>query len=68
MANELFRDHFVMDSTRVVTQKEWLASRKELLAQEKEFTHQREALAAARREMPAVKVEKRYIFEGPRGW
>ena len=57
----------LMDSPRVVTPKEWLAAREQLLAKEKEFTHQREALAAARRHMPAVKVEKKYVFEGPRG-
>jgi predicted dithiol-disulfide oxidoreductase (DUF899 family) len=56
-----------MDSPRVVTQKDWLAARKQLLAKEKEFTHQREALAAARRQMPVVKLEKEYVFEGPRG-
>jgi predicted dithiol-disulfide oxidoreductase (DUF899 family) len=57
----------VIDSPRAVTHKEWLAARKDLLAKEKEFAHQREALAAARRQMPAVKVEKEYVFAGPRG-
>jgi predicted dithiol-disulfide oxidoreductase (DUF899 family) len=59
------RKESVMDPPRVVTQKEWLAARKDLLAKEKEFTHQREALAAARRQMPAVKIEKDYVFDGP---
>jgi hypothetical protein len=57
----------LMDSPKVATPKEWLAAREQLLAKEKEFTHQREALAAARRRMPAVKVENKYVFEGPRG-
>jgi predicted dithiol-disulfide oxidoreductase (DUF899 family) len=56
-----------MDFPKVVTQMEWLTARKELLAKEKDFTHQREALAAARRQMPAVKVEREYVFDGPRG-
>ena len=56
-----------MDSPRVVSQDEWLAARKELLAEEKQFTHQREALAAARRELPAVKIEKEYVFDAPLG-
>ena len=56
-----------MGSPRLVTRKEWLVAREQLLAKEKECTHQREALAAARRHMPAVKVEKKYVFEGPRG-
>jgi predicted dithiol-disulfide oxidoreductase (DUF899 family) len=52
---------------KVVSQQEWLVARKELLAAEKEFTRQRDALSAKRREMPWVKVEKNYTFEGPNG-
>jgi len=52
---------------KVVSQLEWLAARKELLAAEKEFTRQRDALSAKRREMPWVRVEKNYIFDGPIG-
>jgi predicted dithiol-disulfide oxidoreductase (DUF899 family) len=51
----------------VVSQGEWLAARKSLLAREKEFTRQRDRLSAARRELPGVKVEKSYLFDGPRG-
>ena len=51
----------------VVSQNEWLAARKALLAKEKEFTRQRDTLSAARRELPWVKVEKNYVFEGPAG-
>jgi predicted dithiol-disulfide oxidoreductase (DUF899 family) len=51
----------------VVSQGEWLAARKSLLAREKEFTRQRDQLSAARRELPWVKVEKSYLFDGPRG-
>jgi predicted dithiol-disulfide oxidoreductase (DUF899 family) len=52
---------------KVVSQQEWLAARKELLAAEKEFTRQRDALSARRRELPWLKVEKNYVFEGPSG-
>jgi len=52
---------------KVVSEIEWLAARKELLAKEKEFSRQRDAMAALRREMPWVKVEKSYVFEGPNG-
>lgn len=52
---------------KVVSEKEWLAARKELLAKEKEFTRQRDALSALRREMPWVKIEKSYVFDGPSG-
>ena len=67
MAKQISEHQSVMESPKVVTQQEWLAARKELLAREKEFAHQREALAVIRRQMPAVKVEKEYVFDGPRG-
>jgi predicted dithiol-disulfide oxidoreductase (DUF899 family) len=47
----------------VVTREEWVEARKALLAREKAFTRERDALSAARRELPMVKVEKRYVFE-----
>ena len=56
-----------MNRPNVVSQTEWLAARKELLAREKEFTRQRDELSAARRKLPMVKVEKEYVFEGPKG-
>ncbi|HEY4272539.1 MAG TPA: DUF899 domain-containing protein [Candidatus Udaeobacter sp.] len=51
----------------VVSRAEWLVARKDLLNREKEFTRQRDALSAARRALPMVKVEKDYVFEGPKG-
>src|ERR1700722_1781857 len=57
----------VSSKHKVVSQQEWLAARKELLTAEKEFTRQRDALSARRRELPWVKLEKNYIFEGPNG-
>lgn len=51
----------------IVSPAEWLVARKDLLTREKEFTRQRDALSAARRELPMVKVEKNYVFEGPDG-
>ena len=52
---------------KVVSEEKWLAARKELLAAEKEFTRQRDAISAKRRELPWVKVEKKYVFDGPSG-
>ena len=52
---------------KVVSEKEWLAARQKLLAKEKEFSRQRDAMAALRREMPWVKVEKNYTFDWPNG-
>lgn len=51
----------------IVPEAEWLVARKDLLRLEKEFTRQRDALSAARRELPMVKVNKKYVFEGPNG-
>ena len=42
----------------VVSPKEWEAARQQLLVKEKEFTWSRDALAAERRRMPWVAVEK----------
>jgi predicted dithiol-disulfide oxidoreductase (DUF899 family) len=47
----------------IVSEAEWLIARKDFLAREKEFTRDRDALAAARRKLPMVKVEKEYLFE-----
>jgi predicted dithiol-disulfide oxidoreductase (DUF899 family) len=46
---------------------EWLAARKALLVTEKEMTRARDALSTQRRELPMVKIEKRYEFQGPDG-
>jgi predicted dithiol-disulfide oxidoreductase (DUF899 family) len=51
----------------VVSQGEWLAARKALLVKEKEFSKSGDQLSAARRELPWVKVEKNYVFDGPAG-
>jgi predicted dithiol-disulfide oxidoreductase (DUF899 family) len=56
-----------LDTHKTVTQGEWLEARKHLLTQEKEFTRLRDRLSQQRRELPWVKVEKNYVFEGPRG-
>jgi predicted dithiol-disulfide oxidoreductase (DUF899 family) len=51
----------------VVSQEQWLKARKALLATEKKFTRERDALSKQRRELPWVKVEKAYVFDGPGG-
>lgn len=53
--------------TAVVPQEEWNRKRRELLVKEKELTRARDALAAERRRLPVVAVEKDYAFEGPDG-
>ncbi|HEX6930734.1 MAG TPA: DUF899 domain-containing protein [Streptosporangiaceae bacterium] len=54
-------------SPRVVSAAEWLAARKELQAAEEEAVRTLQQIASRRREMPAVRVEKNYVFEGPHG-
>ncbi len=56
-----------MKTPPIVSSQEWEAARQELLAKEKELTRTRDALAAARRRMPWLAVEKNYQFEGPEG-
>jgi predicted dithiol-disulfide oxidoreductase (DUF899 family) len=51
----------------VVSPKEWKTAREELLVKEKEHTRARDALAAERRRLPWMAVEKEYSFEGPNG-
>jgi predicted dithiol-disulfide oxidoreductase (DUF899 family) len=51
----------------VVSREEWLEARMALLAQEKEATRRRTALNAERRRLPMVRVEKKYVFDGPQG-
>ena len=51
----------------VVSPEAWKAARQRLLAKEKAHTRARDALAAERRRMPWMAVEKDYAFEGPAG-
>ena len=51
----------------VVSEKEWDEARQRLLVKEKELTRARDALAAERRRMPWLAVEKSYEFDGPQG-
>jgi predicted dithiol-disulfide oxidoreductase (DUF899 family) len=56
-----------MNSPPIVSPQEWEAAREALLVKEKELTRARDALAAERRRMPRMAVEKQYAFEGPHG-
>src|ERR1700739_64323 len=51
----------------VVSSQEGEAAREHLLGKEKELPQPRDALAAARRRMPWLAVEKEYEFDGPKG-
>src|SRR5687768_2496414 len=56
-----------VENPKVVSQTEWLAARKKHLKREKELTRLRDELLAERRELPWVKVEENYTFDGPDG-
>ncbi|MDB5523150.1 MAG: thioredoxin [Rhizobium sp.] len=51
----------------VVSREEWTTERLELLRREKEFSRLRDDLAAARRSLPWVRIDKDYLFDGPDG-
>ncbi len=56
-----------MKTPPVVAPQEWEAARLQLLVKEKELTRARDAMAAQRRRMPWMAIEKQYVFEGPNG-
>lgn len=56
-----------MKKPEVVSAEEWQKALTEMLVKEKEHTRSGDALAAARRRMPWLAVDKEYVFEGPRG-
>lgn len=56
-----------MDMPGIVTPQEWEAARQELLVKEKELVRARDALAAERRRMPRMAVDKDYVFGGQHG-
>src|SRR5262245_23523793 len=56
-----------MKTPALVSAQEWEAARQRLLVKEKELTRSRDALAAERRRMPWLAVERAYEFDGPTG-
>src|SRR5918997_3436033 len=56
-----------MNMPPIVSPQEWQAARDDLLVEEKKLTRARDALAAKRRRMPRMAVEKEYEFDGPEG-
>ena len=52
---------------KVVSREEWIEARKALLDSEKSLTHMRDRIAAERRGLPWVRVEKTYEFDTPDG-
>jgi predicted dithiol-disulfide oxidoreductase (DUF899 family) len=56
-----------MNLPDIVSPEEWQAAREGLLAKEKAATRAQDALAAERRRLPIVKIDKDYVFEGSEG-
>ncbi len=56
-----------LDTPPVVAREAWEAARERLLVKEKALTKARDALAAERRRMPWLRIDKDYVFDGPRG-
>src|SRR5215831_11832499 len=56
-----------MKTPPIVSRQKWEAARQQLLVKEKKLTRARDALAAERRRMPWLAVEKEYEFDGPNG-
>ena len=55
------------NTSKVVSEAEWLVARKDLLTREKELTRLRDEVSRHRRELPWVRVKKQYVFDGPNG-
>jgi predicted dithiol-disulfide oxidoreductase (DUF899 family) len=56
-----------MNLPPVVSETEWQAALEALRAEEKDATRARDALAAKRRRLPMVRIDKDYVFDGPVG-
>ena len=56
-----------MQQHQIVSREQWIEARKTHMAHEKELTRARERLAEERRQLPWVKVDKNYVFDGPNG-
>jgi predicted dithiol-disulfide oxidoreductase (DUF899 family) len=65
--NERGTGHLGINTPPIVSQREWEAARQQLLVKEKALTRSRDALAAERRRMPWMAVDKKYEFDGPKG-
>jgi predicted dithiol-disulfide oxidoreductase (DUF899 family) len=63
----MMTEEAAMDLQPIVSPQAWEAARQELLVEEKALTRARDAMAAKRRRMPWMEVEKDYRFEGPSG-
>src|SRR5260370_42444179 len=66
-AVKMSSNNIAMKTPPIVSPPEWEAARHQLLVKEKDLTHARDALAAERRRMAWLAIEKKYQFDGPTG-
>lgn len=51
----------------IVERDQWITDRQALLAEEKELTKHYDRIAAKRRRLPMVRIDKTYLFDSPQG-
>ena len=56
-----------MTTQPTVSREQWLEARLDLLAAEKDLTRRSDQVAQLRRQLPRVKIDKHYVFDGPKG-
>src|SRR5690606_14503028 len=56
-----------MTKHMIATREKWLEARRDLLAAEKDLTRRSDEVARLRRQLPAVRIDKGYVFDGPGG-
>src|SRR5260370_6173468 len=61
------KEHVAMNTPRIGSPQEWEAARQQRLVKEKALTRSGDALAAERRRMTWLAVEKKYEFDGLKG-
>ncbi len=61
------KGHLGMNTPPIVSPKAWEAARQQMLVKEKVQMRAHDALAAERRRMPWMAVDKKYEFDGPKG-
>ena len=61
------KDKNAIKFPKIVDQAQWQKAREAILVKEKKATRERNALAAERRRLPMVRIEKKYVFAGPKG-
>src|SRR4051812_45388160 len=60
-------ERMVSSMPNIASRAEWLEARKELLDKEKALTRLHDHLAAERRKLPWVRIDKPYVFETESG-